>query len=104
MKRALNLILCLMLAVLWLAPSFSAAEEETVTLRICNWEEYIDQGDWGEDEVIDLESGEIFGEISTWTGPGEITGRMSSWMISNTGSDPSSAFGNGSYMASSGAR
>ena len=64
MKRALNLILCLMLAVLWLAPSFSAAEEETVTLRICNWEEYIDQGDWGEDEVIDLESGDIFGENS----------------------------------------
>ena len=64
MKRALKLILCLMLAVLWLAPSFSAAEEETVTLRICNWEEYIDQGDWGEDEVIDLESGDIFGENS----------------------------------------
>ena len=64
MKKALNLILCLMLAALWLAPSFSAAEEETVTLRICNWEEYIDQGDWGEDEVIDLESGDIFGENS----------------------------------------
>ena len=28
-----------------------------VTLRVCNWEEYIDLGDWGEDEVIDLESG-----------------------------------------------
>ena len=49
MKRVLNLMLCLMLAALWLAPSFSAAEEEAVTLRICNWEEYIDQGDWGED-------------------------------------------------------
>ena len=64
MKRVLNLMLCLMLAALWLAPSFSAAEEESVTLRICNWEEYIDQGDWGEDEVIDLESGDIFGENS----------------------------------------
>ena len=64
MKRVLNLMLCLMLAALWLAPSFSAAEEEAVTLRICNWEEYIDQGDWGEDEVIDLESGDIFGENS----------------------------------------
>ena len=38
-----------------------AAGEETV-LRVCNWEEYIDEGDWGEDEVIDLESGDIFGE------------------------------------------
>ena len=35
-----------------------------VTLRVCNWEEYIDLGDWGEDEVIDLESGDIFGENS----------------------------------------
>lgn len=39
----------------------SLAEEEIV-LRVCNWEEYIDEGDWGEDEVIDLESGDIFGE------------------------------------------
>ena len=37
---------------------------EKVVLRICNWEEYIDLGDWGEDEVIDLESGDIFGENS----------------------------------------
>ncbi len=45
------------------APAVSAAEE-TVTLRVCNWEEYIDEGGWGEDEVIDLESGDIFGENS----------------------------------------
>ena len=37
---------------------------EKVTLRICNWEEYIDLGDWEEDEVIDLESGDIRGENS----------------------------------------
>ncbi|MBE5827446.1 MAG: extracellular solute-binding protein [Butyrivibrio sp.] len=41
--------------------------EKPVVLRICNWEEYIDQGDWGEDEVIDLESGNIFGENSMVT-------------------------------------
>lgn len=35
-----------------------------VTLRICNWEEYIDMGDWDEEEVIDLESGDIIGENS----------------------------------------
>ncbi len=40
----------------------AAAEEETVTLRVCNWEEYIDLGDWDEDETIELESGNIRGE------------------------------------------
>lgn len=38
--------------------------EETVVLRVCSWEEYIDLGEWDEDEVIDLESGDIFGENS----------------------------------------
>lgn len=35
-----------------------------VTLRVCNWEEYIDLGDWDEEETIDLESGDIIGENS----------------------------------------
>ena len=39
--------------------------DETVVLRVSNWEEYIDLGDWGEDEVIELADGtEIFGENS----------------------------------------
>ena len=42
----------------------SDTDVEEVTLRICNWEEYIDEGDWDEDEVIDLDSGDIFGENS----------------------------------------
>ena len=46
-------------------PVYAASEaEKPVVLRICNWEEYIDQGDWGEDEVIDLDSGDIFGAES----------------------------------------
>ena len=64
MKKALNLLLCLLLAALWLAPAFASAEQETITLRICNWEEYIDLGGWEEDETIDLDSGDIFGENS----------------------------------------
>ena len=64
MKKELNLLLCLLLAALWLAPAFASAEQETVTLRICNWEEYIDLGGWEEDETIDLDSGDIFGENS----------------------------------------
>ena len=35
-----------------------------VVLRVCNWEEYIDLGDWDEEETIDLESGDIIGENS----------------------------------------
>ncbi len=46
-------------------PASAAAEtDKPVVLRVCNWEEYIDQGDWGNDEVIDLESGDVFGQNS----------------------------------------
>ncbi|MCD8364314.1 MAG: extracellular solute-binding protein [Clostridiales bacterium] len=38
--------------------------ETEVTLRISNWEEYIDLGGWDEEETIDLESGDIIGENS----------------------------------------
>ena len=38
---------------------------DTVTLRVCNWEEYVDEGDWGEDEAIELSDGTvILGENS----------------------------------------
>ena len=40
---------------------------EKVTLRIANWEEYIDEGGWDEEEAIELEDREntvIFGENS----------------------------------------
>ena len=37
---------------------------EEVVLRVCNWEEYIDLGDWDEEETIELESGDIIGENS----------------------------------------
>lgn len=40
-------------------------EEDALVLRISNWEEYIDLGDWDEEELIDLEDGtEIIGENS----------------------------------------
>ena len=41
-----------------------AADNDTITLRICNWEEYIDEGGWNADETIDLESGDIRGDNS----------------------------------------
>lgn len=37
--------------------------EEVTVLRIANWEEYLDEGGWDEDELIELEDGtEILGE------------------------------------------
>lgn len=41
-----------------------SASGKTVTLRVCNWEEYIDEGDWDESEAIDLPDGTILGENS----------------------------------------
>ena len=39
-----------------------SAKEEVITIRVCNWEEYIDLGDWDEDELIELDNGvEIIG-------------------------------------------
>lgn len=31
-----------------------ADKEEVITLRVCSWEEYIDLGDWDEEELIDI--------------------------------------------------
>ena len=52
------------LLILLLALSASALADDEIVLRISNWEEYIDLGEWAEDEVIDLESGDIIGENS----------------------------------------
>lgn len=39
------------------------AKEEPVVLRVCSWEEYIDLGEWDEEEAIALDNGAvIFGE------------------------------------------
>lgn len=39
-------------------------ESEEIVLRVSNWEEYIDLGDWDEEELIDLDSTSILGEQS----------------------------------------
>lgn len=38
------------------------SKDDTVVLKIANWEEYIDEGDWDEDETIELDSGTITSE------------------------------------------
>lgn len=43
----------------------SNSSDEVITLRVCNWEEYIDLGDWDEEELIELDNGtEILGTNS----------------------------------------
>lgn len=73
-RRGLALFAAGGLALSVLLPSFGTIEaaaatssDDTITLRVCNWEEYIDQGGWSEDEVIDLPSGDIRGENSMVT-------------------------------------
>ena len=42
-------------------------QEDVITLRVCSWEEYIDLGDWDEEERIILDNGEeIFGENAVY--------------------------------------
>lgn len=41
----------------------AAKQKDAIVLRVCNWEEYIDMGDWDEDERLVLDNGvEIWGE------------------------------------------
>lgn len=59
-----GVILCTGLPVRASSDSETQGDAPEVTLRVCNWEEYIDLGDWDEEETIDLESGDIIGENS----------------------------------------
>lgn len=44
-------------------PGHVLAKEDVITLRVCNWEEYIDLGDWDDEELIELDNGaEILGK------------------------------------------
>lgn len=71
MRNPLALLTAGCLALSAFLPSLGTLEafaapksDDTITLRVCNWEEYIDQGGWSADEVIDLPSGDILGENS----------------------------------------
>ncbi|QNU66142.1 extracellular solute-binding protein [Ruminiclostridium herbifermentans] len=58
---ALFLLTALMSGIIQV-PKVLAETEDTIVLRVGSWEEYIDQGDWGEDEEVDLESETITSE------------------------------------------
>jgi spermidine/putrescine transport system substrate-binding protein len=57
-----GLLLIISLSPIPKVPRVNAASNNTIVLKIGNWEEYIDQGDWGEDEAIELESETITSE------------------------------------------
>lgn len=57
-------VICSLVCVLPVKAQAADKKEETVTLRISNWEEYLDEGDWAKEDAIELESGTIFGEHS----------------------------------------
>lgn len=65
-KRMFSFCAALLLALsVFLGPVSSVsvyAADDTIVLRICNWEEYMDEGGWDEEEAIDLESETIFSE------------------------------------------
>lgn len=65
-RRITALLFAFVMLSVFLLPSLPVKAEKMpeVTLRISNWEEYIDLGDWDEDETIDLDSGDIIGENS----------------------------------------
>ena len=65
MKKFLSVFVSVLFAcALPLTLAGCSESAETVVLRVCSWEEYIDLGDWDEGEIIDLESGDIFGKNS----------------------------------------
>ncbi len=63
--KSFAIMLCLAGAVISTCTGCGNAGNHTLVLRIANCEEYIDEGDWDEDELIELDNGaEIIGENS----------------------------------------
>lgn len=64
-KRIKGILLSVVLIFTAILPLYGCESEEAdvIVLRISNWEEYIDEGDWDEGDLIELEDGtEIFSE------------------------------------------
>ncbi len=61
-RSMINFVMCLsvLVSALNLTNSrivYAAAKDDVITLRVCNWEEYMDLGGWDEDELIELDNG-----------------------------------------------
>ncbi|MGN1103832.1 MAG: extracellular solute-binding protein, partial [Candidatus Coproplasma sp.] len=55
-KRIISILATTAIALSSFSFAACAKQEETLTLRVSNWEEYIDEGEWGEDELIDIDN------------------------------------------------
>ncbi|MGN0374118.1 MAG: extracellular solute-binding protein [Butyrivibrio sp.] len=64
--KAVSYVLTMVMIAIFIVSTGEKTEaaEPVTVLRVSNWEEYIDQGDWDEEELIDLESCNILGENS----------------------------------------
>ena len=56
-KRSIFILSACVAAMALFLAGCGNEEAGAVTLRVCNWEEYIDEGGWEEDEVIELDDG-----------------------------------------------
>ncbi len=66
MKKRLNKIISYVLCLTLLIANMTVLtgcdneeDEDVIVLRVSNWEEYIDEGDWDEEETIELENGTV---------------------------------------------
>ncbi len=61
-KKIISYLMCLVLLLantVVLSGCDESSEDEVIVLRVSNWEEYIDEGDWDEEETIELENGTV---------------------------------------------
>lgn len=70
--RFIALVLSLIIILIYMPVNYFSeednivhAKEDEIVLRVCNWEEYIDLGEWDEEEKIELNNGvTIYGKNS----------------------------------------
>ncbi len=55
-RKLYALGLAALLALTPITAAGCSSDNETIVIRVANWEEYIDEGDWDEDEAIDIEN------------------------------------------------
>ena len=58
MKKGIALCVLFLLSALCVGCG-KQSEDDVTVLRVANWEEYIDEGGWSEDETIELADGTI---------------------------------------------
>lgn len=66
-----------------IAISGCASGKDVVTLRVCNWEEYIDLGDWDQDELIDIDNPYIENPEDGIFGENSIVDDFTEWFNSS---------------------